>query len=138
MSHRTKAAPVGRSWTKILLVVERLAPVTVGATAEALAAQSLGQWSASNVSRQLHRMTAQELVVVVSGHLWGVGSGGRSALARMRAQRTYRTDIVHRIKSKHRRDRLRESKLCINGAGHGKATHGCRCADCHATHKETA
>lgn len=37
--------------------------------------------------------------------------------------------------SKKRRDGLREQKLCINGASHGPATHGCLCWPCRAVRR---
>lgn len=37
--------------------------------------------------------------------------------------------------SKRRRARLKRAKRCINGWGHGKATHGCRCKRCHDVHR---
>lgn len=40
--------------------------------------------------------------------------------------------------AKTRRSSLKAAGLCINGAGHGKATHGVRCERCYKTHGETA
>ncbi len=43
----------------------------------------------------------------------------------------YLTTRAERRRSKAYRDRMRAAELCINGANHGIATHGCRCQACH-------
>lgn len=46
-------------------------------------------------------------------------------------ERVYRTDEYERANAKERRASLAARGLCINGASHGKATHGKRCKHCH-------
>lgn len=41
----------------------------------------------------------------------------------------------YRARAKFRRALLGEQKLCLNGESHGPATHGVRCAWCHAVHR---
>lgn len=52
-------------------------------------------------------------------------------------KRPYRTHEPERDYAKNRRDGLRAQRLCLNGKSHGKATHGCRCATCHETHRRS-
>lgn len=65
------------------------------------------------------------------------GRGWR-AMYDARGKRLYRTARGERAVAKARRDELRREGLCINGRDHGKATHGCRCATCYATHRRSA
>lgn len=46
------------------------------------------------------------------------------------------------VSARERAARLRRERadlgLCINGEGHGKATHGCRCEACYEKHRGSA
>lgn len=53
-------------------------------------------------------------------------------------KRRKRTNRERRLIAKMRRDELRLEGNCINGAGHGRATHGVRCAGCAETHRRSA
>lgn len=52
------------------------------------------------------------------------------------AQRKERARNRQRSYAKKRRARLAKAELCINNAAHGKATHGCLCRACRATHRQ--
>lgn len=53
-------------------------------------------------------------------------------------RKRYATDSVRRLKAKARRDELIAQGDCLNGAGHGKATHGRLCKGCRETHRRSA
>jgi hypothetical protein len=53
-------------------------------------------------------------------------------------RRVYRTDSTRRLLAKERRDDLVAAGKCINGAGHGKATHGRLCRGCRETHRKSS
>jgi hypothetical protein len=50
----------------------------------------------------------------------------------------YKTAYHDRKRQQAYRDKMREQKLCINGASHGLATHGCRCERCYNVHSRSA
>lgn len=53
-------------------------------------------------------------------------------------RKVYKTSRSRREKAMKRRDDLRDLKLCVNGASHGLATHGCLCSQCRLQHRKSS
>ena len=50
----------------------------------------------------------------------------------------YRSTYEQRLIARDRRFDLVARQLCLNGAAHGKATHGVLCERCRISHRRTA
>jgi hypothetical protein len=146
MSKPTRAAPIGRTWTRVLHL---LAPVGEGhrflTTAQVTAAiwgEHLPEAKLRSMgSGLLGSMRKRGYVARASEWFWTIDELGCQVLAGIRARprrRVYRTHWTRRTKAKNRRDDLAARGLCINGAKHGPATHGQLCSPCRDTHKESS
>jgi hypothetical protein len=143
---RSKSTILGPVWTRVLQFIgdvgaastEDVARAILPSPSDAVTSAQLG-----HASRQLTPMERAKYVRRIDGDsstYWTLGVEGYQVLALMAApklHRRYRTERWRRIKAKHRRDELMAAGWCINGKLHGKATRGCRCDSCHATHRRS-
>lgn len=146
---RTRAAPIGRVWTKVLRRVGEASLITTEGIAVHLRPLAPNQlwptpkqmgYAAVVMAGMEKRGYVRRAHPWTPGKLWAVGNEGRRVLeelAKPRARR-YRSSVVRRTKAKHRRDALAAQGLCINGARHGRATRGCRCESCATQHGRSA
>lgn len=139
-----RSARIGTTWTAILRAVSLAGISTADQIVAAVMPRSrlqpdaLVRW----MNGQLGRMAKAGYLVRREGSPtpWAVGQSGSTAIedASSPMARRYKSDQTQRLLAQHRRDKLRLLKLCINGAAHGAATHGCRCSGCHDTHRKSA
>lgn len=143
---RTKAHPIGETWTRVLLIVEEAALITTEGVAVQIYPLAPGQLHperrALGVALQmLGRMAARGYVSRARpwarGRLWAVGDAGREVLEQMAhpPARRYRTSAARRARAQRHRDRLRAERRCINGREHARPRRGIRCPACQRAHR---
>lgn len=141
---RDRPAKIGTTWLSILRAVSKAGRCTAVEILHAAIPRSkvsrdaLVRW----MNGHLGRMAKAGYLTRIDGSptSWTIGEAGSLAIAssKMSKYRRYKTCETQRLLAQQRRDSLRESGLCINGAKHGRATHGCRCDRCRDTHTKSA